>query len=238
MDFTWIFFHISIFIKCDPLFLFSCWYPVSLLNVHEKIRSKPSTWMVAAFYPVLGQESLWDERGGNSPLVGLGGQTIRRVQGCDLRLRKFKRAWLRKRRKGCKRRTGGRPRSNGIWAEPLPPPLPIGPGRQRWSFNPSLIASCQTTWATWGAFEASSRCHIGTRKASTAVHQAPTLAAPRGWCRVQQLLLKNSQCCVLQVLCISCLPLHARGDEAWGAGLGGAGASNSWEQAQIPWNDM
>jgi hypothetical protein len=55
---------------------------------------------------------------------------------------------------------------------------------------------------------------------------------------VQQLLLKNSQCCVLQVLCISCLPLHARGDEAWGAGLGGAGASNSWEQAQIPWNDM
>ena len=94
--------------------MFSCRYPVSLLNVHEKIRSKPSTWMIAAFYPVLGVESLWDERGGNSPLVGLGGQSIRRLQDCDLRLRKFKRAWLRKRRKGRKRSTGGRHRSNGI----------------------------------------------------------------------------------------------------------------------------
>ena len=81
-------------------------------------------------------------------------------------------------------------------------------------------------------------CHIGTRKASMALHLAPTLAARSGWCRVQQLLLKNSQLCVLWVLSNSWLPLHACGDEAQGAGLGGAGASSSWEQAQIPWNDM
>ena len=37
-----------------PLFSFSCRCPVNLFNVSEKIRSRPSTWMVAAFYPVLG----------------------------------------------------------------------------------------------------------------------------------------------------------------------------------------
>ena len=53
-----------------PLFSFSCQCPVNLFHhVHDKTCSRPSTWMVAAFYPVLGVESLWDERGGNSNSV-------------------------------------------------------------------------------------------------------------------------------------------------------------------------
>ena len=44
-------------------------FTVSLFNIHEDTRSRPSTWMVAAFYPVLGAESTWDERGGNSNSV-------------------------------------------------------------------------------------------------------------------------------------------------------------------------
>ena len=43
-------------------FLFSA----SLINIHEDTRSRPSTWMVAAFYPVLGVESTWDEKRRNS----------------------------------------------------------------------------------------------------------------------------------------------------------------------------
>jgi hypothetical protein len=41
----------------------------TLLNVHEKKRSRPSTWMVAAFYPVSGAESTWDDYGGNFKVV-------------------------------------------------------------------------------------------------------------------------------------------------------------------------
>ena len=40
-----------------------------LINVHENIRSRPSTWMVAAFLPVSGPDAKWDERGGNSMAV-------------------------------------------------------------------------------------------------------------------------------------------------------------------------
>ena len=54
-------------IKFDTGFFLS--FTASLLNVHEKIRSRPSTWMVAAFLPVSGVESTWDERGGNSNAV-------------------------------------------------------------------------------------------------------------------------------------------------------------------------
>ena len=53
-------------IWCWVLFLLST---ATLLNVHEKTRSRPSTWMVAAFYPVSGAESTWDARGGNSKAV-------------------------------------------------------------------------------------------------------------------------------------------------------------------------
>jgi hypothetical protein len=41
----------------------------SLVNVHEKTRSRPSTWMVVAFLPVSGADSTWDVRGGNSKAV-------------------------------------------------------------------------------------------------------------------------------------------------------------------------
>ena len=45
----------------------------SLIDVQEKIRSRPSTWMVVtqavAFLPVSGPESTWDNRGGNSKVV-------------------------------------------------------------------------------------------------------------------------------------------------------------------------
>ena len=41
----------------------------NLINVHENIRSRPSTWMVAAFLPVSGPDAKWDERGGNSMAV-------------------------------------------------------------------------------------------------------------------------------------------------------------------------
>ena len=53
-------------IWCWVLFLLST---ATLLNVYEKTRSRPSTWMVAAFYPVSGAESTWDARGGNSKAV-------------------------------------------------------------------------------------------------------------------------------------------------------------------------
>ena len=63
--YMWLYF-ITCGIWCWVLFLLST---ATLLNVHEKIRSRPSTWMVAAFYPVSGAESTWDERGGNSKVV-------------------------------------------------------------------------------------------------------------------------------------------------------------------------
>ena len=100
----------------------------------------PSTWMVTAFYPVLGQESLWDERWGNSNSVS--SQLL------------------------------GAP--NFLGGMPMLKHLPV--------------------------------------KISEFLHH---VHGENSW-----------------------LPLHARGDEAQGAGLGGAGASSSWEQAQIPWNDM
>ncbi len=41
----------------------------NLFNVHEDVRSRPSTWFVVCFLPSLGPESKWDERGGNSKSV-------------------------------------------------------------------------------------------------------------------------------------------------------------------------
>ena len=41
----------------------------NLLNVHEDVRGRPSTWFVACFLPSLGSDSKWDERGGNSKSV-------------------------------------------------------------------------------------------------------------------------------------------------------------------------
>ena len=56
-------------IKFDTgsFFFLSC--TASLINVHEKIRSRPSTWMVAAFLPVSGVESTCDKQVGNSNAV-------------------------------------------------------------------------------------------------------------------------------------------------------------------------
>ena len=51
------------------LFCFVLLFTANLINVHEKIHSRPATWMVAAFLPVPGVESTWDERGGNSNAV-------------------------------------------------------------------------------------------------------------------------------------------------------------------------
>ncbi len=45
------------------------WYNLveaNLFNVHEDVRSRPSTWFVVCLLPSLGPESKWDERGGNS----------------------------------------------------------------------------------------------------------------------------------------------------------------------------
>ena len=44
-------------------------FSANLVNVHEKTRSRPSTWMVVAFLPVSGAESMWDHQGGNSSSV-------------------------------------------------------------------------------------------------------------------------------------------------------------------------
>ena len=41
----------------------------NLFNVHEDVRSRPSTWFVFCFLPSLGPESRWDEHGGNSKSV-------------------------------------------------------------------------------------------------------------------------------------------------------------------------
>jgi hypothetical protein len=61
--------HANFFARNLILGLLFFWSTANLLNVHEKIRSRPSTWMVAAFLPVSGPESTWDERGGNSNAV-------------------------------------------------------------------------------------------------------------------------------------------------------------------------
>ena len=48
----------------------TCYFSsANLVNVHEKTRSRPSTWMVVAFLPVSGAESMWDHQGGNSSSV-------------------------------------------------------------------------------------------------------------------------------------------------------------------------
>ncbi len=53
-------------LKNDPLYNFVA---TNLFNVHEDVRSRPSTWFVACFLPSLGPNSKWDERGGNSKSV-------------------------------------------------------------------------------------------------------------------------------------------------------------------------
>ena len=51
--------------------VFFVWFlsTANLINVHENVRSRPSTWMVVAFLPVSGPDAKWDERGGNSMAV-------------------------------------------------------------------------------------------------------------------------------------------------------------------------
>ncbi len=51
----------------DTVFFVLFLSTANLINVHENIRSRPSTWMVAGFLPVSGPDSKCDERGGNNP---------------------------------------------------------------------------------------------------------------------------------------------------------------------------
>jgi hypothetical protein len=53
----------------DTVFFVLFLSTANLINVHENIRSRQSTWMVAAFLSVSGPESKWDEQGGNSMAV-------------------------------------------------------------------------------------------------------------------------------------------------------------------------
>jgi hypothetical protein len=41
----------------------------NLINVHENILSRPTTWLVATFLSVSGPDAKWDEQGGNSMAV-------------------------------------------------------------------------------------------------------------------------------------------------------------------------
>ena len=75
MDFTWFTCNNDVFTSLlHGFYMFymtiTCYFfTANLVNVHEKTCSRPSTWMVVAFLPVSGAESMWDVRGGTSKSV-------------------------------------------------------------------------------------------------------------------------------------------------------------------------
>ena len=60
--------HANIFVSRQKklIYLFGT---ANLLNVHGPILNRPASWMLAAFAPVLGDNSKWPGRGGNSKSI-------------------------------------------------------------------------------------------------------------------------------------------------------------------------
>ena len=125
-------------------FLFSA----SLINIHEDTRSRPSTWMVAAFYPVLGVESTWDEKRGNS------NDGCRAFYAQGHQRKRPGLSWHQEVYAGVRKPALHRvPRVCVVWLEEknkqrqlqVEPPtwllLPIWPGQHHYNFHPYLVAS-------------------------------------------------------------------------------------------------
>ena len=112
-------FHL--YAKNDPFHFFLC--TVSLLNIYEDTCLRPSASMVAEFYPLLGVESTWDDKEGNSNSV-LNAELMMECNDClferlnvQTATTRIERCW-RRASAACRRRGGGH-QSRWYWILPV-----------------------------------------------------------------------------------------------------------------------